>query len=69
MYIDATVTLPNDLALTGNLFSTQYFEVDGNTLSVSGDVSVTGVAGRVAMIDVGDVLDVEGDVLYDGATV
>jgi hypothetical protein len=69
VFIDAPVTLPNDLDVTGSVtVNGTQLTLGGRTLAVSGDVGVQGAAGRVIMTDVADVLDVEGNVSFDGAS-
>jgi len=67
VFVNATLTLPNSVGVTGNVTANAVLTIGANTLGVTGDFSVLTANGQLRMQNVAGLVDVGGDVLIDGA--
>lgn len=68
MFVNAALTVPNSFTLNGDLSVSNTLVVGAFTVTVNGDVTTQGSAGRLDMRVAGGLVDVDGNVLFDGGT-
>jgi hypothetical protein len=67
--VDTNWNLPNGFLVTGNVtLNNADVIVGGNSLTVFGDLTVTGGSAQLFMTTAGGVVDVDGSVLFDGGS-
>ncbi len=61
-------TLPGDFTVTGDVTTTRTLNIAATTLFVTGDLTTSTAFGRLDMRTAGGMVDVDGDILFDGGS-